>query len=391
MQPQSDFPEYQQLCQQLLYQTENREELELQMRSFLTQSSHLDRVFDLMVNSTDFQLQLITIESWNKIYSVLLKKRQGTSLVHIEESKNKSQLCLLFDKILCFMVKYIFSLDLSRTPIFIINTLANSIAEFTKIQLSRPGLSQTQALKQALSLAEERQSLQVHFVSLVICDYVLKNLFLDSQNFNFFVFKAILAEFRTDFLFEILKSVQSLFLSTEFNGSLFSAENAEVLRVAAQVLNDCLNFPFQVNYCSYDQIEPCEEASYTMFPQEFVTFFLKGEFYQSICSILRAQLNKELNYRIGENLVKMCTSRQSIFDPGSKAVFQGSLIECFLVLYDSSPQNGKFQELLVDYALKIITFFGFHGKWDNVERGNEFEKRVLALSQGIIFGQKKFS
>lgn len=58
-----------------------------------------------------------------------------------------------------------------------------------------------------------------------------------------------------------------------------------------------------------------------MFPQEFAPFFLEAEFFRAICSVLQAQLNKDLNYKIGESLAKMSTSRLSIFDQGSKVVF----------------------------------------------------------------------
>jgi hypothetical protein len=41
-------------------------------------------------------------------------------------------------------------------------------------------------------MIEKNQTPQVFFVSLIIYDYILKNLQLDAQDYNFYVFKHIL-------------------------------------------------------------------------------------------------------------------------------------------------------------------------------------------------------
>lgn len=121
----------------MLYETENREPLEQQLRAFLTDEKALEQVYLLLEQSSNLQMKLIVIESWNKIYRVLSKKKKNKQFSIIDENKEKVQMDQLVDQIIIFMLDYIYRLDLGSTPPFMVNTLANSIAEFLVFLLGR--------------------------------------------------------------------------------------------------------------------------------------------------------------------------------------------------------------------------------------------------------------
>lgn len=58
----------------------------------------------------------------------------------VTETKSKASLLENMQKTLAFELNFIYELNLSSVPIFIINTLANSIAEFIKCLLTRKNL-----------------------------------------------------------------------------------------------------------------------------------------------------------------------------------------------------------------------------------------------------------
>lgn len=222
------------------------------MRQILTNQSTLEQVFEILKQSKDMQLKIITIESWNNVYQVLLKTKKGTKITSVDESKNKHQMFNNLEKILFFMLTYIYQLDLTQTPIFIVNTLANSIAEFVKILLPKPDTHPQKYLQEILSLIERNNNPQVYFVSLVIYDYILKDLMIDTHNFNFFVFKQMLLFFKENFLFKIVASTQQILTILGTSQDLTQTQSQEIIKIALQVFLDCLNFPYTISYSTYD-------------------------------------------------------------------------------------------------------------------------------------------
>lgn len=106
---------------------------------------------------------------------------------------------------------------------------------------------------------------------------------------------------------------------------------------------------------------------------------------------MNAQLSLQINQIIGQILVKMITSRQSLFESSQKITFQSSLIECFIFYFDACSGVEKFLDILIEYAIKITSLFGYHRRFDNVEQAQKFEERVFKLTQLILGCQKKMT
>lgn len=89
------------------------------------------------------------------------------------------------------MLDYIYKLDLNQTPQFLINTLANSIAELLKIFYGRPEKKPEQYLEKILNVILQANTQEIYYVSLIIFDYILKNIQIDCGQFYFFEFKTM--------------------------------------------------------------------------------------------------------------------------------------------------------------------------------------------------------
>ena len=82
----------------------------------------------------------------------------------------------LVHPIIQFMLEYIYKLDLSQTPQFLINTLANSIGEMLKIFYAMPERKPELFITQIISGIYGAKTEEVYYVSLIIFDYILKNI-----------------------------------------------------------------------------------------------------------------------------------------------------------------------------------------------------------------------
>ena len=99
------------------------------------------------------------------------------------------------------MQDYFFSLDLNSTPIFIINSVANLIADNFKIFLSNNKLEFID-LKRMINNVKQND-LQNMFRIFVVFNYILENIQIGRSMFNYFTYKKMLNSFKYECLQEI--------------------------------------------------------------------------------------------------------------------------------------------------------------------------------------------
>ena len=379
--------EYKKNCSSLLYLKDQEKEIcENIIKNILIEEKNFEIIKFILLEEENAQLKLITIESLKKTFENLHKTKTYEKIrLKDEKSKKEEEKKIEYlKKLNIFFYEYLISIDLSKTPKFIINSLSNCFAENMIIFLSR-GISLKDfkiKIKESMAL---NQKIETTYITILIFDFLITNLLINPSEYAYIQYKKMVLNFKSEFLLEIMEVAHNTIKKIISISDVYDLKNLEVLKSTLDLYYKGLTFPFNISYNGYNSDANLEEITLTLFPKEYVQFFTDFTFFDFLFKILEVKLSNDISLKVARILSRICSTRCSIFTKDIlQKNFRQKCIQGFIIVIEFCEPSIEILNEIIEYLSRLISLFGISFILSCKDLFANFENKTELLSNRII-------
>ena len=381
-----DFATYENMCLRCCQgNMEEKTSYENTLYEFIKTKSMVPQILEIIAKSKSEQTQFITVEIVNKVY--LSSSKIGVlefSFVNTKEEYDPH-----FDININFVKTYVGLLNENglSMPNYLVNSIANYIGNTTRMYWLDIKNKKAYLEDIASPFFNDGVPIQKMIVGLKIFEYIMSNLFINSQFIGYLKFRRITVSFQeqgVNFIFKTTKKAIMFILDyLRQNGP----KDQAYLTNAFKVFFHCLTFPFAYNYYNFSNIIELDEISTSIYPEEWAPEFEDQALFEGIFAVIETkEFSKETKHHAIKVLSNIASTRQYIFEEEIKqTVFRGLIVRGLVISVNGlNLDDEDYLVELIDYALRLMNVHGNRKIYKDPAMFNSWIQSCSHLSKYVV-------